>query len=130
MDDWLSPDALQKINDTFKNGWLISGCSDNPHPYWTDDIWTGNNKLGSPSCLTIENDVFKFIEQPPIYFDENLQWMVDIDYYMKLYKRYGQPTILDEIDVGIGIHPDQMTYKIPDEIKIKEINLMKEKYGN
>lgn len=129
MDDWLtSRNSLQRIIDNFKNGWLITGCSDNPHPYWTE-VWTGNNKLGSPSCLTIENDLFKFIEQPPVFFDETLQWMVDTDFYMKLYKRYGKPTILDEVNVGIGIHPDQMTHKIPNTTKILELQMMKEKYG-
>lgn len=122
MDDWLADEnSLQRIVERFTDGWLITGCSDNPHPYWTDDIWTGNNKLGSPSCLTIQND--------PIYFDETLQWMVDTDYYMKLFKRYGKPTILDEVIVGIGIHPGQMTHQISDETKLKEILLMKEEYG-
>ncbi len=130
MDDWLADNnSLQRIVDTFKEGWLISGCSDNPHPYWTNDIWAGNNKLGSPSCLTIQNDPIYFIDNPHIYFDETLQFMVDVDYYMKLYKRYGLPTILDEINVGIGIHPDQMTHQIPDETKIKELLRMKETYG-
>ena len=125
MDDWLADEeSLQRIVDTFKDGWLISGCSDNPHPFWTDNIWTGNNKLGSPSCLMIKNE-----NKEPIYFDETLQWMVDTDFYMKLYKRYGQPTILDEVNVGIGIHPGQMTHQIPDDVKIKELLIMKERYN-
>ncbi len=128
IDDWLSPDCLQKVVDNFKGGWLITGCSDNPHPYWTQ-VWTGNNKLGSPSCLTIQNDPIYFIDSPQIYFDEGLQWMVDTDFYMKLYKRYGEPIVLDEVNVNIGIHPGQMTHQISEEVKIKEITLMKEKYG-
>lgn len=122
MDDWLADEnSLQRIADNFKQGWLITGCSDNPHPYWTDNIWAGNNKLGSPSCLTIEN-------RHPLTFDDTLKWMVDTEYYMQLYKRYGLPTILDEINVGIGIHPGQMTYQIPDEVKIKELEIMRQRY--
>lgn len=123
MDDWLTEDSLLRIQETFKQGWLITGCSDNPHPYWTEDIYKGNNKLGSPSCLTIENE-----NKEPVYFDETLEWMVDTDFYMKLYKRYRLPKILDEINVHIGIHEGQMTHLISEETKIKELLIMKQRY--
>jgi len=126
QDDYFADkNSLQHIIDNFKTGWLISGCDNNPHPYWTDDIWKGNNKLGGPSCLTIENE-----NKSPIYFDENLSWLVDCDYYMRLYNRYGKPTILDEINVNIGIHEGQATNLIPAETKIQEYHYMVEKYAH
>lgn len=121
MDDYFfDHNCLQEIVDNFTKDWCIVGCSNNPRPYWTDDIWKGNNKLGGPSCLMVKND--------GLLFDESLTWMVDCDYYMKLFKKYGEPTILDEVYIGIGEHKGQATYLIPDEIKIKEFEYMKGKY--
>jgi len=115
--------SLQHIEDNFKTGWLITGSSNNPHPYWTDDIWKGNNKLGAPSCLTIENG-----NKEPIYFGD-LSWMVDCDFYMQLFNRYGKPQILDEVNVNIGIHDEQATNLISNEVKLKEHQILYEKYS-
>jgi glycosyltransferase involved in cell wall biosynthesis len=122
MDDWLADEnSLQRFADFKLSNWVITGCSNNPNPYWTNDIYLGNNHLGSPSCLMIKND-------KPLFFDENLKWLVDCDYYKRLYDSYGSPFILPGIDVNIGIHPGQMTHLISDETKLKEILLMKTKY--
>src|SRR3990167_4311681 len=55
MDDWLaSPNYLEEISKAFENKdveWLITAATTNENPYWTDNIETGNNKLGSPSAL-------------------------------------------------------------------------------
>lgn len=123
MDDsFATTESLQILADTFMGRWMMTGCSNNLHPKWTDDIHLGNNKLGNPSCLTIRND-------HPLFFDENLTWLVDVDYYKRMFDRYGQPTILDEVNVMIGEHPGQLTNLIPDEIKIQEFNYIKEKYA-
>lgn len=132
MDDFLThPDSLQRIVDNFKSGWLVTGCvhcrggSDrfNTHiPTWTEDIVTGNNGIGGPSVLTIEN-------KDPLLFDESLTWLVDCDYYKRLYERYGQSTILESAEVVIGIHDGQATNIINGDIKAREVELMKQKYG-
>ncbi len=65
MDDWLAhPSALQDIVDNFEfdDEWMITGVDTNPSPYWTDDIYVGNNHLGSPSALTFRN-------REPLLFD-------------------------------------------------------------
>ena len=113
--------ALKRIVDAFKGQWLICGANNNPHPYWTDDIHTGNNKLGSPSALTIRND-------KPLLFDENLGWLLDCDYYRRMYDKYGEPTILDEVNIKIGIHKGQATNTMGEEVKLKEHKYMKNKW--
>jgi len=122
LDDYFAhKNALQDIVDNFKGDWLITGVDNNPYPYWTDDIETGNNKLGSPSALTIRND-------EPLLFDENMSYLLDCDYYKRMYERYGEPTILDGINVIMGVHEGQMTNLLKEEEKQSEFNYMLKKY--
>lgn len=114
QDDRLAHDnVLQEIIEAFKGGWLITGTDNNFYPYWTDDIETGNNKLGSPSALTMEN-------YKPLYFNETLEWLLDVEYYKRIYDRYGAPTILAGEYVIMGIGPHQLTEQIPNEVKTNE----------
>lgn len=132
MDDYLySPYALQHIHEEFSGGWLASGCIQddgtvhNPHsPYYNDDILSGRNTIGSPSVVAFENN-------DPLLFDENLSWLLDCELYHRLYQRYGQPTILDYLDVAIGVGAHQTTNTMSDEEKMREHNYITEKYeGN
>lgn len=132
MDDFLAhKNALKNIVDNFKGGWLVTGCTHtdglrrfNEHmPEYTDDIHTGNNKIGSPSVLTFEN-------KEPLYFDETMTWLLDCDYYKRLHERYGAPTILNDINVVIGVGEHQATHSMPEETMIREHNYLIKKYGN
>lgn len=129
MDDYLmNKHSLQRIVDEFKGGWLVTGCMHddgemigNYHkPAWNDNIHLVNT-IGSPSVLAFEN-------KDPLLFDETLSWMLDADLYRRLYERYGLPTILDEDNVCIGIGSHQMTYKLTDEEKLKEVDYVTQKY--
>lgn len=122
MDDYFAhKDALQAIVDAFKGTWLITGSDNNPNPHWTEDIHLGNNKLGSPSALA-------FINHDPLMFDENMSWLLDCDYYKRLYTRYGAPVILDDINVMIGCGEHQSTHLLSDETKGMEEDYMINKY--
>lgn len=124
LDDYLSsPFALEDIYLNFKeeDHWLITGTDDNPHPYWTDDIETGNNRLGSPSALTIRN-------KKPLLFDENMSWLLDCDYYKRMHKKFGTPKILDTISVCMGLGEHQMTHKLSNEEKQQEFRYITKKY--
>src|SRR3990167_935503 len=130
MDDFFYVEfALREIVGAFKGDWLVTGCIhydgvqySNPHPAkYSQDIHTGNNTIGGPSVLTIKND-------EPLLFDETLSWMVDCDYYKRLYDKFGEPTVLGSTTVVIGLHQGQATRLIPNEQKIKEVEYVKEKY--
>lgn len=130
MDDYLqSEKALQNILDNFKGGWLVSGCwhdmegiLSNPHvPEYTEDILTGNNKIGSPSVLTFEN-------KDPKLFDENLSWLLDCDLYYRLHKRYGLPTVVESFDVAIGTGSHQTTRTMSAQHKMAEHKYLTTKY--
>lgn len=123
LDDHLThKEALQDIVEAFRGGWLITGSSNNQNPYWTDDVYLGNNKLGSPSALTFLN------ENPPL-FEENMTWLIDCDYYQKLYQRYGEPVIIDGDHVTIGIHEGQTTNFVTEETKQREVDFLTQKYA-
>ena len=130
VDDWLeSKDYLEKVYEVFLNSeveWVITSATNNPNPKWTDDIYTGNNKLGSPSALAFRNN---FNEVGNELFDESLSWLLDADLYKRLESRFGEPTILTDISIGIGIHDGQVTQIMTNEEKSKEHNYLQKKYG-
>ena len=124
MDDFFAhKGALQDIVNNFhaETNWLITGCDNNPHPYWNDEVCFGKNTLGGPSVLTIRNE-------NPLLFNESLTWLVEKEYYQRLYERYGPPFILDGINVKIGLHKGQATHLISDEVKAREHEYMRKKY--
>lgn len=131
MDDYLySPYALQHVAHWYSTktnsrngntGWMASGCIhdngetvDQEHmPRWNENIRSGVNTIGSPSVVAFEND-------NPLLFDENLSWMLDVELYARLEKRYGLPYLVNYPDIAIGIGPHQMTHILSDEEKQEE----------
>ena len=136
MDDWFAhSNSLKEIVDAmefhsqyvsderkFAQKWLITGSSTNLKPCWTEDIHSGNNKLGSPSSLTMRR---RFA----LLFDENMSWLLDCDLYRRLYDTYGKPIILEGANVNIGIHDGQATNLMSDDYKLSEHEYMQKKYA-
>ncbi len=115
QDDYFAHEnALQEIVDKFKpeDVWMITACSNNPAPFYSI-----NNTLGSPSVLTMRNKL-------DMWFDESLTWVLDLDLYKRLYKKYGEPKILLDVNVVIGLGPHQVTNNLSLETKINEENFI------
>ncbi len=128
MDDYLENEqSLEDIVKNFQGKWLITGCAhDNGngkrinrhYPTYNEKIYLGKNTIGSPSVLTIKNEDL-------IFFDEKLSWVLDCDYYKRLYDKQGAPTILNEINVIIGVGKHQTTHHLSylrkkiEEIKVQ-----------
>ena len=91
------------------------------HPIWNDKIWTGNNTMGCPSGMTMKNNNL-------IYFDNELNWLMDCDYYYRMFLKYGQPYILDKITVVNRTWGSRLTDTTPQSLKDKEFNMLKQKY--
>lgn len=123
LDDYFShPEALKDMHKAIQDSdWLVCGTDNNPNPYWTDDIATGNNHLGSPSALMIRNE-------RPLLFDETLSWLLDCDYYKLANERWGKPVILNGNHVTIGIHDGQVTNLLTNEEKLREHYYLHEKH--
>lgn len=133
MDDLLAHEkSLQIIVNRFVGNWLATACTHNKagenftqsihYPSYSQDIHMGKNTIGSPSVLTIKND-------DPMFFDEKMTWLLDCDYYKRLYDRFGDPMILSDINVVIGLHDGQATNTMGDERKLSEYNYLIEKYA-
>lgn len=122
MDDYLAHEnVLKDLIEACKGYWIIAGADNNPTPYWTDDIQTGNNKLGSPSALMFKN-------HNPLFFDEKMSWLLDCDLYKRLCERYGKPDILPGNHIGIGIHDGQMSNILTEQEKLSEFEYMNKKH--
>jgi hypothetical protein len=91
------------------------------HPIWNDRIWTGNNTMGCPSGLTLKNENL-------IFFDEGLNWLMDCDYYQKMFLKYGVPKILNEITVVNRTWGNRLTDTTPQSLKDNEFKMLKERY--
>ena len=136
QDDFLyNENSLQIQHDFIKNNpdmnWLMTKFYHSKTgtdfyklytPRWVDHQWTGHNLMGCPSGLTLKNKSL-------LFFDEGLNWYMDIDYYQKLYLRYGKPYILDEITAVNRTWGARLTDTIPKEIRDKEHKILNERYA-
>ncbi len=132
LDDYFSsPHSLMRVNlcidpgaEDIEREWLITPTDDNPKPQWTDDIETGNNKLGSPSALTFKNHF-----EDNLLFDEKMSWLLDCDFYKRMYDKYGKPTISLFPDITLGKGDHQMTHILTNDEKLAEHKYITKKYA-
>ena len=133
LDDYFAhADALKNIVDNFKGGWLATGCVHDwgdgelkdPHIPKINGLMgnIASNTIGSPSVIAFEN-------KDPVLFDENMGWLLDLDYYSRLLKKYGSITILDSCDVAIGCGDHQVTHLMSKEDKELEEKYFIEKWN-
>jgi len=130
MDDYLAhTDSLLKIINHFKGNWLVTACLHDdgievfkPHlAKYSPDIYLGNNTIGGPSVLTIKNE-------NPLLFDEEMTWLLDCDYYKRCFDKWGEPDIMRDYNVIMGLHPEQATNTMGRDRKLQEYNYMRKKY--
>ena len=131
QDDFLYEfDSLEKINNYIKSDpesvWIASGCEHTNdgysmyrpfYPKWSQNIELGNNTISSPSVICIKNE-------SPIYFNEDLIWLMDVEYYRRMYNLYGEPKYLYDIIVVNRTWNNSVSNTISQEIKNKEIKIV------
>lgn len=137
QDDFLyCADAIEKTVAAFEKDpnkkWLVSACehsNDGIHlyrpfyPKYHNQIHLGNNTISSPSVLTLLNEDL-------IYFDSNLIWLMDVEYYKRLYDKFENPIILNEITVVNRTWEMQVTNSIVNQdIKNKELAYVLNKHA-
>ena len=91
-------------------------------PEWHNLIWTGDNTMGCPSGITLKN-------KDIIYFDEELNWLMDCDFYTKMTKKFGPPEILPAVTVVNRTWGNRLTDTTPQELKDKEFKMLKLRYA-
>jgi len=135
QDDFLfTGKSIEEIVDVFakdpQTTWLITACEHSAdgiifnrpfYPRYNDNIHLGNNTISSPSVLTIRN-------KDVLLFDETLIWLMDCDYYKRLHEKFGEPLILNKINVVNRTWDSQLSNIMSEELKKKEYDYVKEKY--
>lgn len=96
---------------------------DRHDPRLTSDIAVSNT-IGTHSCLTIRNT------DDPELFDENLLWMMDSEYYRRLYERFGPPAILGDVTVVQVLWDGQVTntYAAEHRLRRAEFEIVRHRY--
>jgi glycosyltransferase involved in cell wall biosynthesis len=135
QDDYLMDNmTLEFTVKAFDNpaiSWLACGCysgwSEQDYNsmiprYDGDAISKCVNTIGSPSVISIRNRDVQ-------YFDENLSWVVDLDYYKKMNSSFGEPHILNRHSIFVQRHPNQITNTLPDQIKMIEESELRRRYA-
>lgn len=137
QDDFLySSDSLQFLKDHIEENegivWIATACehSNDGHtmyrpffPSWTDGIHLGNNRISSPSVITIKNTDDKQ------YFEEDLVWVLDCEYYKRMHGLHGEPSYMRSINVVNRTWGSSLTGILSAEIKNDEVELMRERYA-
>jgi nucleoside-diphosphate-sugar epimerase len=90
-------------------------------PSWNDELYIGNNTIGCPSVISIKNENI-------LLFDESLNWLMDCEYYKRMFDKYGEPSILITFTVVNRNMNDRLTNTISDEIKKAEYLKVRSKY--
>lgn len=115
QDDFLydekSLEDIDKNFNTEKYGWFLTGCEHTKNgiefirpffPRYFNGIHRGKNTISSPSVLSIKNEKI-------IFFDENLIWLMDVDYYKRCYNAFGKPQIINTIGIVNRLSPNQLS---------------------
>lgn len=116
QDDFLkSAESLEKIERSLGGSphkWLVHGCdhfyeasgvtSRIHRPFVNRGLVRGVNKIGAPSVIAFKNGLIP-------KFNEGMVYMFDCEWYLRMQHLFGEPVIVNEPLVTIGIHPDQAT---------------------
>jgi hypothetical protein len=124
-------DIYKFINENNPN-WIATACEHSVdginyyrtfYPKWNNEIVLGNNTISSPSVITIKNN------NDNIIFDEQLIWLMDVDFYQRKYNLYGEPNYLFKINVVNRTWGNRLSDTISEVIKNKEYSIIKNKYN-
>jgi glycosyltransferase involved in cell wall biosynthesis len=130
-DFFYNENSLQDISDNFKGQWMLtahgitsdmSSISREHYPKYTDRVYLGSNTIGGPSVLSIKND-------NPLLFDENLTMLMDCDYYRRCYDKFGEPFILNKINVFSTQGSHQVSRNMLSEEVLKEKLYVQNKFN-
>lgn len=125
---------IQLHEDNPFHHWAFTGfihCKDdsaeegnlfNPRlPRWNPEIYLSNT-VGCPSGMSILNH-----KDLPI-IDDTFLWVMDIEWYMRLYLKYDLPVFHKDIHTLIRIHDESVSSQTQEETKKSEDERVREMY--
>jgi glycosyltransferase involved in cell wall biosynthesis len=135
QDDFLYHDrSIEDIVKVYQKDdsikWLVTSCCHTENgstyynymdPEYTENILDGNNRISSPSVLSFVNSEDKLL------FDTDFVWLMDCDYYYRMYQKYGKPYYLKSTNVVNRHWGGQLTKTLSSEIMGREHKLILEK---
>lgn len=137
QDDFLyDENSLLNIANNISNTsklWYVTACEHTNdginlyrpfYPRWNKNMFLGENTFSSPSVLTIKNTPDKY------QFDETLIWLMDVDYYQRMYNSYGEPGYINSICVVNRTWASSLTNTLSQDIKDNEIKIQINKQHN
>jgi glycosyltransferase involved in cell wall biosynthesis len=92
-------------------------------PSLTEKLHFGKNTVSSPSVLAIDR---RCAER----FDENLIWLMDVEFYKRLWDAKGLPEIVPATLVANRIHDHQVSGMIDRKLQAKELDHIWKKYAS
>jgi 2-polyprenyl-3-methyl-5-hydroxy-6-metoxy-1,4-benzoquinol methylase len=110
--------------------WLAVGCDHTTdgttltrqfRPRWNDAMVAGRNTLSSPSVIAFHRDV-------PERFDESLLWLMDVDFYQRMFLRYGEPAYVMKSLVVNRLWGHRLSDTISSEAKTQEHAVVNRRY--
>jgi hypothetical protein len=90
---------VSRRDHLFESTSLVLGQS---KPKLTGGIINGVNKMGPPSVFAFKRSAF-------LPFDEEMKYMFDCDWYLKMWHNFGKPLVAKEVEVRVRIHYGQAT---------------------
>jgi hypothetical protein len=108
---WLATASKNYCNSTEK-------FVKNIRPRMSRNLADGINSIGSPSVITLKTSHF-------VDFDEDLIWMLDCDWYLRMAHQQGLMGVLKDFQIANRLHPRQAThsakrYQIIEAKKVKD----------
>lgn len=134
QDDYLcQKSALQQHADAFRVPrvtWLLCGSmvaregnapGDSMMPRLNPNLHLGTNTVSSPSVLSLRAEA-------GMQFDENLSWLMDVEFYKRCADTLGAPYILADPLVVNRLHPGQLSARIPAKDRRYELRHVRTKH--
>jgi hypothetical protein len=135
QDDYLaSYHSLMEIYkhiEIYNPRWIATGCEHSADginyyrpffPKWNKQIVYGKNTISSPSVIAFQNN------KDGILFDENLLWLMDVEFYWRKYKKYGKPYFINSINVVNRTWGNRLSDTISKDRKDGEFQIIKKRH--
>jgi glycosyltransferase involved in cell wall biosynthesis len=127
QDDWIVNNCMiENIIDS-GSAWGALGYKNSNNettyvPKWNNRMLLGINTIGAPTGIW-------FKKTDDLFFDENLSWLMDCEFYYRLYTVYGKPFILNGLYYVSRIWDGAVSYTINRKVvHKKELSYLRQKY--